>query len=316
MHSVYGRLLSRSIVNGLYNCSSSSSSSGTSRTAVANTTNENVSPKSRPKLVSAVAGFPKSFKSGKVRKGQIGDDAWLVKNVDSADVLAVADGVGGWRDYGVDPSDFSLSLLRSIERITSISNPCNFRNPVDLLSAAFHELLHSKRPITGSSTACILILEHESNNLFTVNIGDSGFLVVRKGQVVHKSEEQQHYFNTPFQLALPPPGHHGSALSDSPQSASQSQFAVQDGDVILLATDGVFDNVPQPVLVAELSKLGGVRDQLCVQKTANSIALMARNLSFDGRYMSPFAQRARDYGIRAVGGKPDDITVLLATVAI
>ena len=66
----------------------------------------------------------------------------------------------------------------------------------------------------GSSTACILILEHESNNLFTVNIGDSGFLVVRKGRVVHKSEEQQHYFNTPFQLALPPPGHHGSALSD------------------------------------------------------------------------------------------------------
>lgn len=87
MHSAYGRLLSRSIVNGLYNCSSSSSSSGASRTAVANATNENVSTKSIPKLVSAVAGFPKSFKSGKVRKGQIGDDAWLVKNVDSADVL-------------------------------------------------------------------------------------------------------------------------------------------------------------------------------------------------------------------------------------
>ena len=83
-----------------------------------------------------------------------------------------------------------------------------------------------------------------------------------------------------------------------------------------------------------------MKDQLCVQQTANSIALMARNLAFDGRYMSPFAQRARDYGIRAigtrkfsffffqgnyltnfyilffVGGKPDDITVLLATVAI
>jgi len=93
--------------------------------------------------------------------------------------------------------------------------------------------------------------------------------------------------------------------------------------------------VPTPILVAELSKLGGVKDQLFVQQTANSIALMARNLSFDGRYMSPFAQRARDYGIRAIGklknkrvdrinvinslllgGKPDDITVLLATVAI
>jgi hypothetical protein len=46
-----------------------------------------VSIKSKPKLVSAVAGFPKSFKSGKVRKGQIGDDAWLIKNIDSADIL-------------------------------------------------------------------------------------------------------------------------------------------------------------------------------------------------------------------------------------
>lgn len=89
----------------------------------------------------------------------------------------------------------------------------------------------------------------------------------------------------------------------SPESANQSQFAIQDGDVILLATDGVFDNVPQPLLVAELSKLGGVKDQIFVQQTANSIALMARNLAFDSRYMSPFAQRARDYGIQAVGNR-------------
>lgn len=286
------------------------------RTNVTNTSNsESVVSKLKPKLVSASAGFPKDWKSAKVRKGQIGDDAYIITTVESADILGVADGVGGWRDYGVDPSDFSYSLMRSMERIASVSNPWSFRNPVDLLSAAFRELLHSKRPITGSSTACILVLDHESSNLFTVNIGDSGFLVVRKGRVVHKSEEQQHYFNTPFQLALPPPGHDGSALSDSPESANQSQFAIQDGDVILLATDGVFDNVPQPLLVAELSKLGGSRDQVFVQQTANSIALMARNLAFDSRFMSPFAQRARDYGIRAIGGKPDDITVLLATVA-
>lgn len=87
MHSVYGRLLSRSIVGGLYNCSSSSSGS---RTNVTITANETAASKAKPKLVSAVAGFPKSFKSGKVRKGQIGDDAWLVSNVDSADILGMS----------------------------------------------------------------------------------------------------------------------------------------------------------------------------------------------------------------------------------
>lgn len=71
--------------------------------------------------------------------------------------------------------------------------------------------------------------------------------------------------------------------------------------MILLATDGVFDNVPQSLLVAELSKLGGVKDETCVQKTANSIALMARSLAFDGKFLSPFSKRAREYGIRAIG---------------
>lgn len=89
MHSVYGRLLSRSIVNGLYNCSSSSGPSRTSSAIV----NETAPSKSTPKLVSAVAGFPKSFKSGKIRKGQIGDDAWLITNVDSADVLGKVTGL-------------------------------------------------------------------------------------------------------------------------------------------------------------------------------------------------------------------------------
>ena len=41
----------------------------------------------------------------------------------SLHITGVADGVGGWRDYGVDPSDFSYSLLRSIERITSVTSP-------------------------------------------------------------------------------------------------------------------------------------------------------------------------------------------------
>ena len=63
--------------------------------------------------------------------------------------LGVADGVGGWRNYGVDPSDFSYSLLRSIDHlITREWSPCH---PVELLSAAFRELVYSKRPITGLS---------------------------------------------------------------------------------------------------------------------------------------------------------------------
>lgn len=107
----------------------------------------------------------------------------------------------------------------------------------------------------GSSTACVLVLHRETSTLYTANIGDSGFIVVRKGEIVHRSEEQQHYFNTPFQLSLPPPGHGHNVLSDSPESADTLSFPVKEGDVILVATDGVFDNVPVKILLDVLKEV-------------------------------------------------------------
>lgn len=71
----------------------------------------------------------------------------------------------------------------------------------------------------GSSTACIVVLDRRSHRLHTCNLGDSGFLVVRGGEVVHRSNEQQHYFNTPFQLSIAPPGAEGAVLSDRWESS-------------------------------------------------------------------------------------------------
>ena len=98
--------------------------------------------------VTAVSGFPKPGYNGynidNILKGQIGDDAYFVaRHVDewgdreeapepareevrdlaparirgNADVIGVADGVGGWRQYGVDPGLFSTHLMRSCERL-------------------------------------------------------------------------------------------------------------------------------------------------------------------------------------------------------
>lgn len=59
-----------------------------------------------------------------------------------------------------------------------------------------------------------MILDRSESIMRAANIGDSGFMVVRGGRVVHRSHEQQHYFNTPYQLSLPPPGHDRNVLSD------------------------------------------------------------------------------------------------------
>lgn len=301
MHSISwtSRVVSRALLSGISNY------------YVENNSNR----KRDSHLVYAVCGFPKDFSTAKFRKGQFGDDAWFAAKYKTVDVIAVADGVGGWRNYGIDPGEFSSFLMRTCERLVT-TGKFKLNDPADLLARSYSELLQSKKPILGSSTACVVIFNRETSTLFTANIGDSGFVVVRRGEVVHRSDEQQHYFNTPFQLSMPPPGHSRHVLSDAPESADTSNIPVEDGDVILLATDGVFDNVPDSLLIPELGKLQGERDQGKIQGVANSIAWMARALAFDRSFMSPFAQRARENGINAKGGKPDDITVLLATVAI
>jgi protein phosphatase PTC7 len=90
-------------------------------------------------------------------------------------------------------------------------------------------------------------------------------------------------------------------LSDSPQSADRDSFPVEEGDVILVATDGVFDNVPKNILLDTLKEVEGETDTIKLQMTANTIAFMARSLSFDSEFMSPFALNARKSNINTIG---------------
>ncbi|XP_072909969.1 protein phosphatase PTC7 homolog isoform X2 [Hemitrygon akajei] len=183
-----------------------------------------------------------------------GDDACFVASHRLADVLGVADGVGGWWDYGVDPSQFSTTLMQTCERLVQegLFVPSN---PVGILMASYKEMLQNKVPLLGSSTACLVILDREKRCLYTANLGDSGFLIVRDGRIIHRSDEQQHYFNTPFQLAIPPPEAQDSILNDSPETAEDSTFNVEVGDIILTATDGLFDNMTDYMILQQLRQL-------------------------------------------------------------
>lgn len=100
----------------------------------------------------------------------------------------------------------------------------------------------------------------------------------------------------------------------SPDAADSTSFDVQLGDIILTATDGLFDNMPDYMILQELKKLKNSNYE-SIQQTARSIAEQAHELAYDPTYMSPFAQFACDNGLNVRGGKPDDITVLLSIVA-
>uniref|UniRef100_A0AC35TTB3 Protein phosphatase n=1 Tax=Rhabditophanes sp. KR3021 TaxID=114890 RepID=A0AC35TTB3_9BILA len=268
---------------------------------------------------STCCGIPKSF--GKNEKpirtydqGLFGDDACFSIQVnETTHVTGVADGVGGWRKHGVDPSAFSSTLMKLCYEIAESGNFDPSR-PDLLMEDAFQTLIVSSNPKpVGSSTACVLII-HKSM-LYSANLGDSGFLVWRGDKIVYKSTEQTHYFNAPYQLCLPPEqeGRKGF-ITDMPKHADLEQIPVQSGDVILLATDGLWDNLPEKT-ICKLLQLVDPESEGSLQNICNSITLCARQLSLDESHISPFCEKASQQGYgKMTGGKIDDITCLLLIV--
>ncbi|VDN04975.1 unnamed protein product [Thelazia callipaeda] len=272
-------------------------------------------------------GFPKHLRNGPstvLDQGVFGDDACFIAQFENTHVVGVADGVGGWRNYGIDPSEFSSRLMKLCRKIVR-KGDFEPTRPDKLLARAYEALAKPPRP-TGSSTACVLVVYQDT--LYSANLGDSGYLVIRNGKVVYRSREQTHYFNAPYQLSLPPADEvHGSFLGDSPEKAELASLDLMIGDIIVLATDGLWDNVTENEIVKQLKGLkpGDVQailghacylfQKILFQKACNSLALTARRLAFDAQHLSPFAVKALRHGIDAPGGKPDDITLILLLVA-
>ncbi|ESO96554.1 hypothetical protein LOTGIDRAFT_231806 [Lottia gigantea] len=254
-------------------------------------------------------------KASLVQNWAFGDDAYFISRNKISDVIGIADGVGGWRQYGVDPSNFSRTLMATCERMVREGH-CRPQAPASMIQDCYEELMNQKMPLIGSSTVCIVSLHRDERTIYTANLGDSGYLLIRDREVVHRSHEQQHYFNTPYQLSVVPPAQEGLVISDSPAMAASNSHKVEEGDIILLGTDGLFDNMTDSMLVDYVAKLKDIKSEPkeAVQKTATDIAEKALNLSFDPNYLSPFSLSAIDAGIELTGGKPDDITVVVARV--
>lgn len=58
----------------------------------------------------------------------------------------MADGVGGWRKYGIDPSEFSSHLMKHCESIIQ-SGEFQPNRPDLIIGKAFEKLSVSPRPI-------------------------------------------------------------------------------------------------------------------------------------------------------------------------
>lgn len=63
-------------------------------------------------------------------------------------ISGVADGVGGWRNYGIDPSAFPKSLMETCERMVR-EGRFNAQAPATVIAASYYEVQQMKTPLIG-----------------------------------------------------------------------------------------------------------------------------------------------------------------------
>ncbi|KAL2757597.1 hypothetical protein ACRALDRAFT_2040017 [Sodiomyces alcalophilus JCM 7366] len=204
--------------------------------------------------------FPQT-RGNKSARPDSGHDAFFVSRVGDTNAVAlgVADGVGGWVDSGVDPADFSHGLCEYISAAadeyhedpedTAESKTPHPPSARSLLQVGYQLVCEDPTIRAGGSTACVAVAAPDGT-LDVANLGDSGFIQLRLGAVHAYSEPQTHAFNTPFQLSVVPPSvaarmaaFGGAQLSDFPRDADVTHHQLRHGDVLVFASDGVWDNL-------------------------------------------------------------------------
>jgi protein phosphatase PTC7 len=186
-------------------------------------------------------------------------------------VLGVADGVGGWRESGIDPGDYSRALMRIacdfFDKKDYKRNPLDNKEWEETMREAL-SVAHQKTRMPGSSTACILALNPEGSYISAANLGDSGFAVIRNGTVVFQTPPLQHFFDCPLQLGAFP---EFVDATDYPSDAKTYSLNVIPGDTIVAGSDGLWDNCPLEEIIQLLPD-----DDESVDNAAEVIAAAAR----------------------------------------
>ena len=223
--------------------------------------------------------------------------------------FGVFDGVGGWANSGFDPGLFSRALAQDTARTiqSMIKKPPSSGANLDLVRALTLGLTSAVQAHVGTSTACLVHID-ESGQFTALNVGDSCFRLIRPSadglQVVMASLEQTHFFNCPLQL--------GTDSRDMPSEGDSYEGKVESGDLLVLATDGLIDNLSEDEILRCVS--GPLADGRPAMHLAESLVSAARAASMSATRQTPFSQSALQHGYDFPGGKPDDTTVICVKV--
>lgn len=263
------------------------------------------------------------------KHGGVCEDSCFV----SSHAVGVADGVGGmsaYAHYGVDSALFASELMdvASKKLTTDHSSSSNGKPPIDHAAEAMD---CAEKSVKSFGAATMIVGFVAGNMLGVANLGDSGFLLVRRErrrlEIVAQSKEQHHRWNCPFQLTRLPPSlaqRFPGFAKDTAADCETYDITLHDGDLLIFFSDGLRDNlhdheilhIAECALPPAVSELVGLPScKTAPESIAQALALAAYERSCDPRARVPFASYCREHGYDFDGGKEDDITVVVAWVA-
>ncbi|EER17531.1 protein phosphatase 2c, putative [Perkinsus marinus ATCC 50983] len=282
------------------------------------------------------------LEEGKMWKN--GEDSCFVSPVGAG----VADGVGEWGEVlKINPKKFADELMGNAETLLGGDRQESADlSPSSRASRILAEA-HQRTKSFGSSTALVAVVE--GSKLGIANVGDSAAMVFRREssdvdrEAVLWTSEKQHTFNMPYQLSRVPELHEcdtlankfpelvdavrrkadGESLTLKRDGVAREECELREGDLVVLCTDGVTDNLWPSRISSILSQAVSpveARNFGCSPTPPEKIASILTNAALEKskmtrRYKSPFAAAFRaHYGTFYAGGKPDDITVVAAWV--
>ncbi|KAK1832909.1 phosphoprotein phosphatase [Podospora conica] len=298
----------------------------------------------------------------KALRPESGQDAFFVSRLgpDPSEVaLGVADGVGGWSESGVDSADVSHALCSYMAADAHDGKDSGI-TARQLMKQGYETVCHDPKIVAGGTTATVALLR-KGGILEVANLGDSGYILLRLNGVYAASEPQTHAFNTPYQLSVVPPSvlrkasmFGGAPILDQPRDAEVTHHKLRHGDVLVVASDGVWDNLHTTNILQIVSRVmqdkgawtmasadAGVevaKDLEAITKVpdlkpsalkktpeldalqsvlATQIVAAAKSASMNKTLESPFAKEVRKYYPHDPysGGKVDDICVVVAVVS-
>ena len=126
------------------------------------------------------------------------------------------------------------------------------------------------------------------------------------------SEAQTYSFDFPYQCGQ---------NCELPYDAVDNEHEVKHNDIVVMGTDGLFDNLFEDQIIKNCirphAKFNG--DLPRPQDASLCVSSLAEVIAYSETHVSPYTQSAIDHGQdkkENLGGKPDDITVIVAQVKL